>query len=188
MACQSADALVHLHAHAVLHCDVSPGNVMRARSGSIKLADFGLARTCADTLHITVAGNNSAKFSYMAPEQGNQGRPTDRADVWALAATLMEAWLGERPYGQLTMQQIKRHHVTGTPPPLEIAERPLPETLRELLSQCLRFDASERPSAGALYQGLLLARARTDVPAPEPESSPSENHQSEATQVSRTGL
>ena len=186
VACQAADALAHVHALAILHRDISPGNVLRSQLGVAKLADFGLARTCEDTLHVTVATAMQGNVAYMAPEQSDVGRVTDRADVWALAATLLEAWSGEPPYGQLKMRQILRLHVVGTPPSLDIVARPLPDGLRELLAQCLRVDAHARPSAAALYRGLLLARTskRWSMPPPAPPTAPSDRlHQLQLAQV-----
>ena len=186
VACQAADALAHLHALAILHRDISPSNVLRSQSGVAKLADFGLARTCEDTLHVTVATAMQGNVAYMAPEQSDVGRVTDRADVWALAATLLEAWSGEPPYGQLNMRQIMRLHVVGTPPSLDIVVRPLPDKLRELLAQCLRVDAHARPSAAALYKGLLLARTskHSSTPPPAPPAAPCDRlHQLQLAQV-----
>ena len=170
VACQAADALAHLHAHTMLHRDVSPANLMRARSGTIKLADFGRTRICSDSLRITNTKSLVGSSEYMAPEQAMQGQITDKADVWALAATLLEAWSGERPYSKRSMHRLMVQQAMDVPPSLDIAARPLPAALRELLAQCLQVAPDEWPSAAALYQRMLLVRTSLECGVPVPEA------------------
>jgi eukaryotic-like serine/threonine-protein kinase len=162
---QAAEALEALHELAILHCDVSPTNVMRSASGVYKLADFGIARTCSATLRVTNTTNLYGNLAYMAPEQGISADAdgarvhiADRSDVWALAATLLEAWSGARPYGSLTPQQIFVKHCSRAPPPLDVSARPLPPPLQRVLARCLDFDVAARPSAAELRRLRRLAQ------------------------------
>ncbi len=87
-------ALTYLHslrgadgrAHGIIHRDVTPANVLVSRSGEVKLGDFGVAWTTAESppVRITAAGTPG----FAAPEQG-QGAAFDlRVDVYGVGATL----------------------------------------------------------------------------------------------------
>lgn len=87
---------------ALVHCDVTPSNVFVAKSGDIRLTDFGVAQAQAignPLEEIGVAG----KASYMAPEQILQESITPATDVFALGAifyellTLTRAFNGDKP-------------------------------------------------------------------------------------------
>ena len=101
MAANVAAALAFLHTRPtkVLHRDVKPGNILHSRSdGSFKLADFGISDWLTATLGNT---NTSIKGTplYMAPEQyQEEGRTSDKSDIWGLASTLLHAWTGKVPY------------------------------------------------------------------------------------------
>jgi serine/threonine-protein kinase len=79
--------------HPVVHRDVSPANLLLAKSGVVKVADFGLARPL-ERARKTLPGIVKGKFAYLAPEQA-WDRPVDpRADVFASAIVLWEALAG----------------------------------------------------------------------------------------------
>ena len=80
----------------VVHRDVSPQNVIVQFDGSIKLLDFGVARSAVQTTH-SVVGSVKGKFAYMSPEQ-SLGMPIDeRSDVFCLGICLFEALSGLAP-------------------------------------------------------------------------------------------
>jgi serine/threonine protein kinase len=116
---------------------------------------------CHNTKHLY------SNVAYMAPEQGSDGADdgelvytTDRADVWVLAATLLEAWSGAPPYGRALPRQIFFKHCRKIGLSLDVFDRPLTPTLRRVLARCLDFDAAARPSAAELRQLLRQAKVR----------------------------
>jgi len=90
----------------IVHRDVSPANVMLARSGAVKLGDFGIAHA-SSRLTRTRNGAVKGKLKYMAPEQLASGKVDHRADLYAVGVMLCEILLGDRvceprrmtPYG-----------------------------------------------------------------------------------------
>jgi serine/threonine-protein kinase len=81
---------------ALVHCDISPPNVMVSFEGEVKVIDFGIAKSA-----IRIAGTNPnmgfGKFGYMAPEQLIRGGVVDkRTDIYAAGVVLYELLTGER--------------------------------------------------------------------------------------------
>src|SRR4051812_11184796 len=81
---------------SLVHCDISPPNVMVSFEGEVKVIDFGIAKSA-----IRIAGTNPnmgfGKFGYMAPEQLIRGGIVDkRTDIYAAGVVLYELLTGER--------------------------------------------------------------------------------------------
>src|ERR1017187_1169864 len=89
------DALQHMHENGVIHRDLKPGNVMVCRNRSIRIMDFGIARS-DDSKRMTVTGLNSTMGTpdYMAPEQVVNKRADERTDIYSLGAILYEMLTG----------------------------------------------------------------------------------------------
>jgi serine/threonine-protein kinase len=87
------DALQHAHERGVIHCDVSPENVLVTYDGEVKLIDFGIAQI-AEERSASIRG----KSSYMPPEQSVGARLDARADVFASGVVLWELLTGSRLY------------------------------------------------------------------------------------------
>jgi eukaryotic-like serine/threonine-protein kinase len=101
-----AGALDSVHAHAIVHRDVKPSNVLLGRDGKVFLADFGIA--CrhgepdpAATAHFSLTGT----AAYMAPEQIERQTIDYPGDVYALGLVLLEALTGVRAYRGLLIEQ-----------------------------------------------------------------------------------
>jgi serine/threonine protein kinase len=105
---------------ALVHCDISPPNVMLSFEGEVKVIDFGIAKSA-----IRLAASNPnmgfGKFGYMAPEQLIRGGIIDRrTDLYAAGVLLYELLIGERlfsfPEGT-DYRQIARTVTAGKMPP-----------------------------------------------------------------------
>ena len=93
---QIAHGLSAAHKAGIVHRDLKPANVMLLPDGTVKILDFGLART--KDLSLTASQAALGTVSYMAPEQV-LGRPLDgRADLWALGVVIYEMLTGTRPF------------------------------------------------------------------------------------------
>jgi serine/threonine-protein kinase len=94
---QMLDALAAAHDNGVLHRDVKPSNVLRAPDGSVRVGDFGIAKTDLAT-DGTTTGTVVGTLGYLAPER-LEGRPaTASSDCYSVAVVLYEALSGQRPF------------------------------------------------------------------------------------------
>ena len=94
---QTAVALDYAHGKSIVHRDIKPANIMIAGDGTVKIADFGIAKiTTSD--QFTMTGSIVGTPHYMSPEQV-QGQAVDgRSDQFSLAVIAYEMLTGEKPY------------------------------------------------------------------------------------------
>jgi serine/threonine protein kinase len=84
--------LAHAHAKRVMHCDVKPDNIVLFDDGTVRLADFGLAKLAVHSIEASGSGT----VGYMAPEQA-LGRPSARSDVFSAGLVLYRMLAGALP-------------------------------------------------------------------------------------------
>jgi serine/threonine protein kinase len=144
----------------IVHCDVSPGNLIVTYDGDIKLLDFGIA-SAATKARETNTGSVKGKISYMSPEQA-QGHPVDRrTDVFAAGVILYELSLGRKLY-RGTDYEILTNIVKGKfDRPHEVDPSYDPK-LEQIVMRALERDRDKRyASAQDLHHDLeALAREK----------------------------
>ena len=97
-------ALGYLHKQGVQHRDVSAGNILLSRSGTVMLGDFGLVQRPSGS----IAGHPRGTPEYMSPETLD-GRPyTASSDLYSLGAVLYELVMGQPPHGRGDSAKIHR--------------------------------------------------------------------------------
>ena len=119
-----ARAVAGMHRRGVMHRDITPANIVISRDGAPCLVDFALATSLAEirpefTHHTEIVGT----LAYLAPEQtGRTGRSVDqRADLYALGATLYELATGAPPFGSGDPLRLTHDHLARVPvPPAEV--------------------------------------------------------------------
>ncbi len=141
-------ALGYAHGRGVAHLDVKPSNIMRERSGAVKVLDFGLARQLAGG----GGGGGAGTPAYMAPEQ-HGGAVSAACDIFAVGAMLYELLMGRLPFpGPDVIAQKRRGLYAALP-------EGVPERLRNLVAACLQPDPKLRPQGmGEVLAGLDAAR------------------------------
>ena len=139
-----AAALDHAHARGVLHRDVKPSNVLVDASGSLLLADFGLAKNTAVSSELTATGMVVGTPAYMAPEQAI-GRPVDaRADQYALGVLAFELLTGRTPFRSESPFAVLDKHLREAPPPPSTFVPSLPSSVDDVLARALAKQPQER--------------------------------------------
>jgi len=151
---QLLDALEYSHKAGVVHRDIKPSNIMLLADGSIKVADFGIARIEASTL--TQTGMIMGSPTYMSPEQ-LLGQTVDaRSDLYSAGVVLYKLLTGEVPFsGSLT--KVMHKALNDQPSPPSILNVHVPKSADALLARALAKRPAERfQSAAEFKQALLL--------------------------------
>ncbi len=103
-------ALQYAHDQGVVHRDIKPENILVDRNGTIKIADFGLAKIAGHEgdLRLTRTQQAMGTPHYMAPEQiKNAGDVDHRADIFALGVVFYELLTGDLPVGRFPVPSQK---------------------------------------------------------------------------------
>ena len=165
-------ALAAAHAKGVIHRDIKPANVMLARSGAVKVLDFGLAKAVSVDDGLSLPGQALGTPHYMAPEQWGDHQVDARADVFSAGATLYHLLTGVLPFPGDNAQAIARKAAEGEfeRPRALVPDAPpaLEHVLLRMMDPERRFRfATAEGAARALEQ--VLAGATVDVPRLEGE-------------------
>ncbi|RKH56401.1 serine/threonine-protein kinase [Corallococcus aberystwythensis] len=164
-----ARGLEAAHARGVVHRDVKPENVLVARGGPLKLADFGIA-ALADGARLTSTGAVIGSLAYMAPERIDTGAWSPASDVYAVGVVLFELCAGTTPHAGEGSARLAVSVMTRDAPPLLEAAPGTPAPLGALVARCLARDARDRPADGSALVQELEAILRPWVGAPSEAS------------------
>jgi len=164
---QTARALHAAHVGGVVHRDVKPGNILLARSGRVKITDFGISMA-TNQVPMTASGMVMGTAQYLSPEQAVGGPATGASDVYSLGIIAYEALVGHRPFTGPTAVDIAVAHVNTPVPPLPDSVDP---QLTELVMRMLAKDPERRPRSAASLARTLDAMTERTPPGGVPSSS-----------------
>ena len=168
LAAQLLEALAHAHEHGVWHRDIKPANVIMTKSGRIKIADFGIART--DTTGLTMANSVLGTPMYMAPEQF-MGLPIDhRVDLYSAGVVLYQLLAGRAPF--VGPHEALMYKVVNEvpPPPSTFEGAPHGNRFDAVVATALAKDPRQRFANASAFRDAVagaLGQAAPHAVAPE---------------------
>jgi serine/threonine-protein kinase len=164
--------LAHAHRMGVIHRDVKPGNILRSDDGSVKLADFGIAKAMAgQTSQITQAGSVLGTAAYLAPEQATGGDVGPPADLYGLGVVTYQLLAGRLPYDATSLTQLAIMQERQQPPRLDELTRDVPLALALAVERALAIDPRERYASAEEMRAALHDGARGVAPAGSDETA-----------------
>jgi eukaryotic-like serine/threonine-protein kinase len=173
------DALAYAHSLGVVHRDVKPANVLISEGGTLKVADFGIAKAAYVQKEITTTGLILGTVTYLSPEQARGDEPDGRSDLYSLGAVLYELAVGRPPFKEETQLATALAHINQRPAPLRAYKAGIPRHLETTIMTALEKDPERRfgsaeemrtalaGAAGATGDTVVLSPPRpTSAPAP----------------------
>lgn len=155
IAAQVCEALEFAHEHGIIHRDVKPQNILLARDGGVKVADFGIARALSSAT-ITQTGTVLGSVQYLAPEQARGSAVGRAADVYALGVVLYEMVTGTLPFDEDSPIAIALKHLDQQPPRPSALVPALPPRIEGIILRALAKSPGARYASAGEMRGDLL--------------------------------
>jgi ABC-type branched-subunit amino acid transport system substrate-binding protein/tRNA A-37 threonylcarbamoyl transferase component Bud32 len=162
------------HAAGLIHRDIKPANFMRAADGSIKIADFGLAKARGgSSREFTQTGMVVGTPLYMSPEQCEAKALDQRSDIYSLGATYYHLLTGESPFhfSESVPQLMYAHCHSPLPDPRSVNPA-IPQACARIIAFAMAKAPTDRyQSTAAMLADLqavlaaLSGQTRIDLPS-----------------------
>lgn len=165
---QIMQALRHAHSKGIVHRDIKPQNIMVLRDGSVKVADFGIARLMDSQKTLTQEAFGSVH--YVSPEQAKGLRVDNRSDIYSAGVVLYEMLTYRLPFDGDTPVSIALQHINATPIPPRELNPDVPVGMEQICKKalCARLDL-RYPDAQAVLNDLEALRRDPEVVFPYPD-------------------
>lgn len=151
---QVADALDYAHRHKIVHRDIKPGNIIYdAKTGGLKITDFGIAKITDDSR--TRTGSVMGSPLYMSPEQLKGQKVTGASDIYSLGVTLFKLVCGETPYTGDTLANLTYQILNKRPRSVREFNPDAPAGVVRVINKAIQKEPAKRfTSAGAMAEAL----------------------------------
>ena len=160
---QIIKALGHAHSRGIIHRDIKPHNIMVLRDGTVKVADFGIARVASGG-HSTLTQEALGSVHYISPEQARGSHIDERSDLYSAGVVLYEMITGRLPFEGDTPVAVAIQHINSIPlSPREI-DPTIPEALEAITMKAMAPNPNNRySSADEMLADLEEFRKNPDV-------------------------
>eukprot|EP01006_Ploeotia_vitrea_P025688 TRINITY_DN58585_c0_g1_i1.p1 TRINITY_DN58585_c0_g1~~TRINITY_DN58585_c0_g1_i1.p1 ORF type:complete len:435 (+),score=41.54 TRINITY_DN58585_c0_g1_i1:73-1377(+) len=163
ISCHCLLGLRQLHNNELIHRDIKPSNLLVGGDGSVKIADFGVAKF-VDTMHI--ANTSVGTQVFMSPERIQLTDYSFVSDVWSLGLSIAQCVLGYFPFKGESQFVLLNKISDGTAKVEFPPERNLSEDIQDFLRKTTIHDWKERPSAAELLKHPFITKYVENVDEP----------------------
>ena len=149
-ASQILSALDYIHSKSIIHCDIKPQNIILLQNGSIKVADFGIARLNS---MIDNTGEKSdvavGTVYYVSPEQARGKRPGKESDLYSLGVMLYELITGKLPFYNENATEVAKMQINKEPTPPSVYRHDISVGLEQIILRAMEKETYRRYSSAA---------------------------------------
>ncbi|MGW7824313.1 protein kinase domain-containing protein [Streptomyces puniciscabiei] len=174
------EALDHAHRHGIVHRDIKPANVMLSHEGTVKVTDFGIARSVDPTgTTLTRTSVVVGTAEYLSPEQARGEQVDVRTDLYSTGCLLYELLTRRPPFTGDTPLAVAMQHLSAPPMPPSAHVPQLPTAYDTLVLRALAKDRADRYQTAEEMRdaiGKVLADRATAVASPLPETPATVRH------------
>ncbi|MCF0123144.1 MAG: Stk1 family PASTA domain-containing Ser/Thr kinase [Ruminiclostridium sp.] len=140
---QIVRALGHAHGRGIIHRDIKPQNIMVLRDGSVKVADFGIARVMSAAQN-TLTQEALGSVHYISPEQARGSHIDARADIYSVGVVLYEMLTGRLPFDGESPVSVAIQHINATPLSPRELNPEIPPGLEEITMKAMTARIEQR--------------------------------------------
>jgi len=141
-------ALEHAHGKGIIHRDIKPQNIMMLEDGTIKVADFGIARFASSETR-TMTDKAIGSVHYISPEQARGAETDEKSDIYSVGVMLFELLTGELPFESENAVSVAIMQMQKEPRrPREINDK-IPEGLEDITLRAMQKDPIQRYATAA---------------------------------------
>lgn len=141
-ATQIAKALEHAHSRGIIHRDIKPHNIMILKDGSVKVADFGIARV--SSAQHTLTREALGSVHYISPEQAKGAHVDERTDLYSLGVVLYEMLTGRPPFDGDTPVSVAIQHINAKATAPRELNPTIPVGLEQITTHAMAANLDER--------------------------------------------
>jgi serine/threonine-protein kinase len=158
---QACRGLDHAHQNGLVHRDVKPGNLLLSEAdGTVKLADFGIAKAQMEESSITQVGSVLGTAAYLAPEQAAGEEAGPAADIYGLGVVAYQMLSGRLPYEAQSLTELALKQQREAPAPLHQLDPAIPPQLGNAVARALALDPRRRYASAEDFRQAVFDGAR----------------------------
>lgn len=156
-------ALSHAHSRGIIHRDIKPHNIMVLRDGSVKVADFGIARLVS-AAQSTLTQEALGSVHYISPEQARGSHIDARADIYSAGVVLYEMTTGRLPFEGDSAVSVAIQHISSIPLSPRELNQDIPEALEAIILKAMAPMVDQRyTGADAMLADLEEFRKNPNI-------------------------
>ena len=156
IAAQLLLALSYAHRRGIIHRDIKPSNILLTQEGTVKVADFGIARIVEEDDAAGAPGEIVGSARYMSPEQLRGEDATPRSDVYSVGVLLYHCLTGRPPFSG-DIKSLARQHIHKDPTPPRKLNRRISPAMEAVILKALQKDPRDRYfSANAMLDDVEI--------------------------------